>query len=237
MAPSIQLTNDIVNTTEDRALSQVLDGAAVNGSLLPRDIPETVLSAATEETPALFSLKGTTTLITGAGRGLGITLTAAVVEAGGHMACVDILHEPSAEEWRLLQKKSAAKGLGVSYHRCDVTNEESMQEVFSVVSDVAHRRHAPLSGTIACAGIQQSLPAIDYPKTDFDRILGVNVTGAFLTAKYAAKKMMEHNVKGSIVMIASMSGQIANRGINCTAYNTSKAAVQQMCRSLAQEWG
>lgn len=38
-------------------------------------------------------------------------------------------------------------------------------------------------------------------------------------------------------MIASMSGQIANRGLTCTAYNSSKAAVHQMCRSVAQEWG
>lgn len=38
-------------------------------------------------------------------------------------------------------------------------------------------------------------------------------------------------------MIASMSGEIANRGLTCTAYNSSKAAVHQMCRSLAQEWG
>lgn len=49
--------------------------------------------------------------------------------------------------------------------------------------------------------------------------------------------MVQQKTPGNIVMIASMSGQIANRGLTCTAYNSSKAAVHQMCRSVAQEWG
>lgn len=53
----------------------------------------------------------------------------------------------------------------------------------------------------------------------------------------SANYWRQRNIKGSLVLIASMSGQIANRGLTCTAYNTSKAAVHQMCRSLAQEWG
>ena len=52
-------------------------------------------TSATAQTPALFSLAGKTVAITGGGRGLGITLAFAVVEAGGHAACLDILPEPS----------------------------------------------------------------------------------------------------------------------------------------------
>jgi NAD(P)-dependent dehydrogenase (short-subunit alcohol dehydrogenase family) len=100
--------------------------------------------------------------------------------------------------------------------------------------------------------------AIDYPLDGFRRILEVNVTGSFLVAKHTARIMREEGTSGSIVFIASMSGQIANRvsrtfeqaywtftkcwparaqGIHCAAYNTSKAAVHQMSRSLAVEWG
>ena len=65
-----------------------------------------------------------------------------------------------------------------------------------------------------------------------------SVAGAFVTAKTAAKFWRDRNMQGcSLVMIASMSGEIANRGLTCSAYNSSKAAVHQMCRSLAQEWG
>jgi NAD(P)-dependent dehydrogenase (short-subunit alcohol dehydrogenase family) len=45
------------------------------------------------------------------------------------------------------------------------------------------------------------------------------------------------HVPGSIVLIASMSGHISNRGINTAAYNASKAGVHQLARSLAAEWG
>ncbi|TLD24932.1 hypothetical protein PspLS_05928 [Pyricularia sp. CBS 133598] len=187
-----------------------------------------------------FSLAGKTVAITGGGRGLGITLALAVVEAGGHVACLDILPEPAAAEWEALQKAaSSAPGgpLACSYHRCDVTSEAEMEKVIDSIAEEAAGRGAELAGCVACAGIQQKTPALDYPAADFERILRVNVTGVFITAKYAARVMVRRGVKGSIVLIGSMSGEIANRGLTCTAYNSSKAAVQQMCRSLAQEWG
>lgn len=49
--------------------------------------------------------------------------------------------------------------------------------------------------------------------------------------------MHAQNVPGSIVLIASISGHISNRGINTAAYNASKAGVLQLARSLAAEWG
>ncbi|KAL2131422.1 hypothetical protein VTI74DRAFT_5133 [Chaetomium olivicolor] len=186
---------------------------------------------------ALFSLANKTVAITGGGRGLGITLAGAVLDAGGHVACLDILPEPAAAEWTTLQKIAKASGLGLSYRRADVTDEEALARVFDEIDAEAAASGAPLYGSIACAGIQQKVPAIDYPQADFERIQRVNVTGAFLTAKHTARILVKNGVCGSIVLIASMSGQVANRGLTCTAYNTSKAAVQQMCRSLAQEWG
>jgi NAD(P)-dependent dehydrogenase (short-subunit alcohol dehydrogenase family) len=64
---------------------------------------------------------------------------------------------------------------------------------------------------ISCAGIQQMVDAIDYPMDGFRRILEVNVTGSFLISKYTARLLRDQKLGGSIVMIASMSGQIANR--------------------------
>ncbi|KAL2142359.1 hypothetical protein VTI28DRAFT_1251 [Corynascus sepedonium] len=191
---------------------------------------------ATAASNGLFSLSNKTVVITGGGRGLGITLARAVLEAGGHVACLDILPEPAPAEWLALQKVAhASKRLRLSYRRVDVTDEGALATAFDEID--AENSGAPLFGCIACAGVQQKIPALEYPQADFERIQRVNVTGAFLTAKHAAKVMVGNGVRGSIVLIASMSGQIANRGLTCTAYNASKAAVQQMCRSLAQEWG
>ena len=64
---------------------------------------------------------------------------------------------------------------------------------------------------ISCAGIQQMVDAIDYPMDGFRRIMEVNVAGSFLISKYTARLLRDQKLGGSIVMIASMSGQIANR--------------------------
>jgi len=68
-------------------------------------------------------------------------------------------------------------------------------------------------------------------------MLSINVTGCFMTAQAAAKQMIRFGNGGSVVLIASMSGTIANRGLICPAYNASKAAVIQLGRNLASEWG
>jgi NAD(P)-dependent dehydrogenase (short-subunit alcohol dehydrogenase family) len=67
--------------------------------------------------------------------------------------------------------------------------------------------------------------------------LAVNITGVLSSAQAVARAMIEHGTPGSIALIASMSGTIANRGLPCAAYNASKAGVQQLGRSLAAEWG
>lgn len=199
--------------------------------------PESQQTQATGPSPGLFSLAGQTIAITGGGRGLGITLAIAVVEAGGHAACLDVLPSPAEKEWQHLQKIAKQSGLTATYGRCDITQESEVQSVLEEIETRATSKSAPFSGIIACAGIQQKTPVVDYPVEDFTRMLNVNVTGTFLTAKHASRIFIKNGIKGSIVLIASMSGVIANRGLDCTAYNTSKAAVLQMCRSMAQEIG
>lgn len=52
---------------------------------------------------------------------------------------------------------------------------------------------------------------MEYPVEGFRRIMDVNVTGTFLTIKHSARIFMREGTRGSVVMIASMSGQVANR--------------------------
>lgn len=209
----------------------------MNDFTLSNEQPESGLTQANDTTPNLFSLGGQTIAVTGAGRGLGITLAVAIVEARGHVACLDILSEPSAKEWNQLQSLAKKHGVSATYERCDITNEHDVEEKLAAIETRGIESKAPFSGIIACAGIQQRTLAVEYPIADFQRMLNVNVTGTFITAKTASKIFIKNKTKGSIVLIASMSGQIANRGLYCTAYNTSKAAVHQMCRSMAQEIG
>jgi NAD(P)-dependent dehydrogenase (short-subunit alcohol dehydrogenase family) len=212
--------------------------AATADLALPDLVPESKETQANQSVPQLFSLSGGTTLVTGGGRGLGLELAHAVVEAGGCVACVDILpHEVVEVDMAALQKRAKLSGLHASYDRVDITNEPELEAVYASVIATAKEHGKPLQGVIACAGIQQITKAVDYTVSEFQRMFNVNVTGAFLTAKHAAREFIASGTKGSIVMIASMSGRITNRSLDCSAYNSSKAAVLQLSRSLAAEWG
>lgn len=204
---------------------------------LPRDIPESRQSSANVPIEKAFGLKDRTIIITGAGRGLGITLAVAVLESGADAVCLDILSEPSAEEWNVITKLEKSTGVRATYQVCDITNEEAVEKIVAECGKEARQRGKPVRGMISCAGIQQMVDAIDYPMDGLRKIMEVNVAGSFLISKYTARLLRDQKLGGSIVLIASMSGQIANRGLHCSAYNTSKAAVHQMGRSLAYEWG
>jgi NAD(P)-dependent dehydrogenase (short-subunit alcohol dehydrogenase family) len=196
-----------------RALSSLLPKlqSVVSDTSLPPKIPESSQTPANSTVANLFSLKDRTVIVTGAGRGLGITLALAVLEAGGNVACLDVLPQPAGAEWRRIDQTRKESGLDVTYHQCDATDEERVQKVLAEVATGASKRNRPVRGLIHCAGIQQMVDAIDYPTDGFKRILDVNVTGSFIMAKHTARLMKEAEVAGSIVFIASMSGHIANR--------------------------
>lgn len=146
---------------------------------------------------------------------------------------LDRLPEPSPDFARVAEK---AKGLGVSltYHRIDVREEEKLNELIKSIAD----EHGRIDGLVAAAGIQQETPALEYSGADVDKMMATNVTGVFLTAQAVARQMVRlGQKKGSMALIASMSGTVANRGLICPAYNASKAAVIQLGRNLASEWG
>lgn len=159
----------------------------------------------------LFSLRERTVVITGAGRGLGITLASAVLDAGGDVVCLDVLPQPSEVEWAGITKIGEGTGRNATYYQCDITREEHVQATLADAVSKAEKRKKPIRGLISCAGVQQMVDAMDYPTDSFKRILDVNVTGNFLVAKHTARLMRDAKNSGSIVFIASMSGQIANR--------------------------
>lgn len=237
---------------------------------LPDDqpIPESSQTSAQGPSAALFSLSNSTILLTGGGRGVGLVQAIACAEAGAHVACVDLLPQPAEPQWSELLAAAKKAGTSATYYRGDITSEESMGEIFDEVAEGAKARGGELRGVVACAGIQQMTPVLEYKAEDFDRMMRVNAMGTFVTAKLGAKRMVKDGVKGSIVLIASISGRIANRvsrnrpslpffasptwwqsvayrftniaclqGLTCSAYNTSKGAVLQLCRSMAQEIG
>ncbi|KKY13266.1 putative short chain dehydrogenase [Diplodia seriata] len=146
---------------------------------------------------------------------------------------LDRLPVPSPAFAPIQERARTSLGTSLHYRQVDVRDVAGLNDVVTQIGDECGR----LDGLIAAAGIQQETPALEYTASDANRMLEVNVTGAFMTAQAAAKQMIRFGRGGSIVLIASMSGSVANRGLICPAYNASKAAVIQLARNLASEWG
>ncbi|TIO78887.1 MAG: SDR family oxidoreductase, partial [Mesorhizobium sp.] len=85
------------------------------------------------------------------------------------------------------------------------------------------------------AGVAGAEPAETLPMEKWQKLYDVNVSGVFLSCQAEARVMLPRR-KGSIINIASMSGSIVNRGLTQAHYNSSKAAVIHMSKSLAMEW-
>jgi NAD(P)-dependent dehydrogenase (short-subunit alcohol dehydrogenase family) len=101
--------------------------------------------------------------------------------------------------------------------------------------DAVEKELGPLSVALNCAGIANAAPAEEMSLEQWQRVMGVNLTGVFLSCQAEARVMLPRK-QGSIVNIASMSGIIVNRGLMQAHYNASKAAVIHLSKSLAMEW-
>ncbi len=146
---------------------------------------------------------------------------------------LDRLPEPSPN-FAVVQKRAEAElGTSLHYRQIDVREVPALNKIVEEIAST----HGRLDGLIAAAGIQQETSALDYTAEDANTMFSVNITGVFMTAQATARQMLKHKSPGSIVLIASMSGSIANRGLICPAYNASKAGVIQLARNLASEWG
>ncbi|KAK0855517.1 hypothetical protein LTS02_011059 [Friedmanniomyces endolithicus] len=194
---------------------------------------EASVTAATRQDRDVVKLNGRVYVVTGGAQGLGLTLAEALVEAGGKVYCLDIQKEPTAPFYET-QGRVADRFEGtLSYRHVDVQNAE---QVDSVIAEIA-AEHSRLDGLIAAAGIQYVKPALEYPPDRIQHMMNTNFGGVFLSAVSCARQMIKYKSPGAMVLVGSMSGLNANKGFTSSVYNSSKAAVIQLGRNLAMEWG
>lgn len=147
--------------------------------------------------------------------------------------CLDRLPKPVDDFYVAQDKMTKQYGGTLKYDRVDVQDAADLDAVIGRIADENGR----LDGLVAAAGIQKVTPALEYPPDAIDEMMSVNYKGVYLSAVSCARQMIKYNCHGSICLIASMSGLIANKGFTSSVYNSSKAAVCQLTRSLAMEWG
>jgi NAD(P)-dependent dehydrogenase (short-subunit alcohol dehydrogenase family) len=160
-----------------------------------------------------FSLKDRVVVVSGGARGVGLTQAEALLEAGAVVHALDRLPVPAGDSdfARVAERAASELGSRMTYHRVDVRDQKALGEIVGGIADKEGR----IDGLIAAAGIQQETPALEYTAEDADKMLGVNVTGVFMTAQAVAREMIKRKQKGSMVLIGSMSGTVANRGLIC----------------------
>ena len=175
----------------------------------------------------LFDVTGRKALVTGAGRGIGRVLALALAEAGCDVSILEIdikSAESTAKEIRQLGRKSIAI-------QADVTKKDQVDKAFAETVKELDR----LDICVNNAGISIQKPAEEMPEEDWDKVVDINLKGVFLCSQAAARIMIPQG-HGSIINIASMSGIAVNVPQKQAVYNTSKAGVAMLSKSLAVEW-
>jgi NAD(P)-dependent dehydrogenase (short-subunit alcohol dehydrogenase family) len=176
----------------------------------------------------LFNLEGEVAMVTGAGSGIGRAIAIGLAQAGADVACFG-----HASRGGLAETAGRIQALG----RKSMAVEGSVARAADLANGVATIEMELGALTIAVnnAGIANAGPAESLPIEQWQELYDVNVTGVFLSCQAEARVMLPRR-KGAIVNIASMSGSIVNRGLTQAHYNSSKAAVIHMSKSLAMEW-
>lgn len=152
-----------------------------------------------------FDLSSHVILVSGAARGLGLTMSSALLEAGATVYALDRLPSPTPPFDTLQSRFSTPSRL--HYRQIDVRNVPQLNRIVEEIGD----KEGKMDGLIAAAGIQQQTSALEYTKEDANRMFEVNVTGVLMTSQAVAKQMIRYGNGGSVALIASMSGTVANR--------------------------
>lgn len=173
----------------------------------------------------LFDLTGKTALVTGGSRGLGKGIAEGLAQAGAKVAIVGVSDGVYKTAEELCQK-----GYTVYAFQCDVSTEESINELFEKATET-------LGGTLDIlvnnAGIQRRNKCEDFLVEDWDDVLNVNLRSVFLLCQAAGRKMLEKG-KGKIINVASMLSFFG--GFTVPAYAASKGGVMQLTKALSNEW-
>jgi len=175
-----------------------------------------------------FRLDNQNAFVTGAGSGIGQGMAIGLAQAGANVACFDLPASAGLDETVSRIQKLGQKALRLTG---DVTNVSDLEAAIAkLVSELGS-----LEVAINCAGIANATPAEEMPLEQWQHLMDINLTGVFLSCQAEARVMLPHK-RGSIINIASMSGVIVNRGLMQAHYNSSKAGVIHLTKSLAMEW-
>lgn len=174
----------------------------------------------------LFNLSGKTALITGSTRGLGLAYAQGLAQAGARV----ILN--GTREEHLQQALASLKAQGFEAHGFlfNVADEAEIEAVFARLD----AEQIAVDIVINNAGIQFRKPMLELALADWQRVLDVNLTSAFLVARAAARRMVTRNRGGKIINIGSLTSEAARATV--APYTAAKGGIKLLTKSMAAEW-
>jgi glucose 1-dehydrogenase len=178
-------------------------------------------------------LLGQKALVTGASSGIGRAIALALGEAGADVVVNYVSGEDKAQA---LVEEIVAKGSSAIAIRADVSDEAQVTAMFAAMKE----RFGTIDILINNAGLQQDAPFHEMTLAQWNRVMGVNLTGQFLCSRAAVREFMRRGVKadvscsaGKIICVSSVHEVIPWAGhVN---YAASKGGVMLMMKSIAQE--
>ena len=170
-------------------------------------------------------LAGKTALVTGGNTGIGRGVALAFAREGADIA---VIWNDREEETRTLEQEVSALGRRVLALRCDLTREADVISAF----DRTVVQFGALDVLVNNAGRQLAKPLVDMSVDDWDGVMNVNLRGAFLCAREAARRMIPRK-SGRIINTCSQLAYLGRE--EYTAYSASKGGLVALTRALARE--
>lgn len=172
-----------------------------------------------------FSLAGKRVLVTGAGQGIGLTLARGFAAAGAELLLNDV------DETRLQQVVAIlrADGFVVSAQAFDVASEEAVR-----AGVAAFEQTGAVDILVNNAGIHRRAPLATMSLAEWQAVLDVNLTSAFLMSRAVVPAMLERRA-GKILNVCSLNCEVSRPGI--ANYAAAKGGLKMLTRAMAVEWG
>lgn len=173
----------------------------------------------------LFDLTGQRAIVVGGAGDLGFAILEGLIEAGASAVAIDISAKVKALCSSLREKGCEVHGLEV-----DVTDRTAIKQS---VSDAVQLLGGDIDILVNAAGIQRRAPSEDFSEQDWDDVLSVNLTAAFIYSQQVARGMIAKK-RGKIIHVSSIMSQFG--GITIPAYAASKGGLSQLTKALSNDW-
>ncbi len=197
----------------------------------PKAAAAAMLNSYLEDTLSLeemLSVKGQAAIVTGGTSGLGFCAAQRLCQGGAKVVIAGSTQEKGDTAVELLR----SKGYEVSFCRTDVRNESDVERLVAFTAET----YGSVDILVTSAGVWSFAHVYDMPEEEFQRIIDINLVGAFRCAKHVSRYMIEHQVRGKMVLVSSNSAYLSQPifGGYCH-YTASKGGVIAMAQELGKE--